>query len=289
MTQEEILERVRFHAELRGLSHHTVIEYITKAKLYQQHYGKPADELGLTDIQNFLHYLQHERQVAPGSLNTYNSGLRFLYNVVLDKPLNLHKIPCQRKLRSFPDILTRQEVEQLFAGCENLRDKCILMTAYSAGLRVREVASLRVGDIDSANMQLFIRYAKGGKDRYAILSQRNLNILREYWKAYRPTGYLFHSLRLKPNPEKHLTVKSLQDIFHKARINAGLTKDVSFHTLRHSFATHLLEDGVSIYHIKQLLGHSDISTTCFYIHLVKISQLKVRSPLDTFKSGEADG
>jgi len=142
-------------------------------------------------------------------------------------------------------------------------------------MRLDEVAHLMVADIDSQKMQIFIPKGKGGKDRFAILSQANLHILWEYWKAYRPKEYLFLS-----RYRRTMTNKAVEDVFHKARKLAGITKKVSIHTLRHSFDTHLLEDGVSIYHIKQLLGHADISTTCFYLHLVKISELNVQSPLD---------
>lgn len=282
MTKEQVLERVKFHAELRGLSECTVEEYVVKARMFQNHYEKPATELDITDIQNYLHYLQKERGLSSGSINTYNSGLRFLYNVVLDRPLNLHKIPCHRKIRNFPDILTREEVVKLFESCDNLRDKCMLVTGYSAGLRVSEIAGLKISDIDSKNMQILIRNGKGGKDRYAILSQANLDILREYWKSYRPKEWLFHSLS-NYNNGWHLSKRGVQDAFNKAKQNAGFQhKNIVFHTLRHSFATHLLEDGVSIYVIKQLLGHADISTTSFYVHLVKISQMNVQSPLDKF-------
>ena len=281
MTKEEVLERVRFHAELRGLSKHTVGEYCSKAKLFQNHYGKPATELNISDIQNYLHHLKFERKLSATSINTMNSGLRFLYNVALDTPLNLHKIPCMRKVRSFPDILTREEVFILFEACGNLRDKCMLMLGYSAGLRVSEIAALRVSDIDSQNMQIFIHQGKGGKDRYAILSQVMLDTLREYWKAYRPNKYLFHSLSHYKAGE-HITSRGIQNAFNSVKQSAGIQKKIVFHTLRHSFATHLLEDGVSIYVIKQLLGHADISTTSFYCHLVKISQMNVQSPLDKF-------
>lgn len=288
MTKEEILQQVKFHCEVRGLSQYTMAEYHTKAKVYQDYYDKPASELDVTHIQKFIHYLIHERKLAAGSVNTYNSGLRFLYNVVLDMPLNLYKIPCLRNTRKYPEILTRDEIQTLFNSCSNLRDKAILMTAYGAGLRVNEVANLRVSDIDSQNMQLYIQDGKGSKDRFALLSQTNLEILREYWLEYRPKHWLFSALRGR-NPQEHLTCKSIQDVFYKSISKAGISKPVSIHTLRHSFATHLLEDGVSIYHIKQLLGHADISTTCFYIHLLKIRQLDVVSPLDklTIESSDA--
>ena len=209
--------------------------------------------------------------------------MRVIYGVVLEIPLDYSKLPSHRNYRSFPEIMTREEVESLFAACDNLRDKTIFMTTYGAGLRISEVANLTVSSIDSANMQILIRNGKGGKDRYALLSQANLDVLREYWLAYRPKNYLFLSRNHRP-----MSVRSIQDAFNKAKGLAGIQKKVTMHTLRHCFATHLLEDGVNIYHIKQLLGHSNISTTCFYLHLVKIRDLDVVSPLDRLYSGGSD-
>ena len=279
MTREEILAKVKFHTELRGLSKNTQEEYYTKTKAMQDHFDKPATELNIEDIQKYLHYLYTEKKLTSGSVNTYNSGIRFLYNIVLDIPLNNYKIPCHKKHHHFPDILTRDEVERLINSCKNLRDKAILITMYSGGLRLGEVGNLKVSDIDSEKMQILIRLGKGGKDRYALLSQTNLDVLREYWKVHRPKEWLFIS-RNKNKPDAHLSTRGIQNVFRGAQIAYGITKKISCHTLRHSFATHLLEDGVSIFHIKQLLGHSDISTTCIYLHLVKISGLDVISPID---------
>jgi len=278
MTKEEILEKLKYEAILRGLSKNTQDEYYTKAKQYQDYYDKPATELNIDDIKNYLYYLLTEKGLSPGTINTYNSGLRFLYNTTLNSPVNGNQIPCHHKQRRFPDILTRNEITALFNACDNLRDKCMLMTMYSAGLRLSDVSCLKVMDIDSANMQIFIRNGKGGKDRFALLSKTNLEVLRAYWKEYRPKEWLFYS---RNNTGTHITPRATQDIFRKYKTLAGITKKVTCHTLRHSFATHLLEAGVSIYHIKQLLGHADISTTCFYLHIIKISELNVVSPLDT--------
>ena len=128
MTKEEVLSKVKFHAELRGLSKHTQEEYYIKAKMFQNHFGKPATELDISHIQSYLHHLRTERKLADGSVNTYNSGLRFLYNIVLDKPLNLHQVPCIRKQHKFPEILTRDEILKLFNVCKNIRDTVKLHT-----------------------------------------------------------------------------------------------------------------------------------------------------------------
>ena len=278
MTKQEILERLKFDTQIRGLRKNTQDEYYTKAKQFQDYYDKPATELGIDDIKNYLYHLLKEKGLAPGTINTYNSGLRFLYNVTLDNPVNGNKIPCYHSRRRLPNILTRDEVSNLFNSCDNLRDKCMLMTMYGAGLRLSEISNLKVCDVDSENMQLFIRDGKGGKDRYAILSKANLDVLRQYYREYRPKEWLFYSRNYTGT---HITARATQNMFDKAINLAGIKKKVTTHTLRHSFATHLLEDGVSIYHIKQLLGHADIRSTCFYLHLVKITELNVISPLDT--------
>lgn len=283
MTKEEVLAKLKFDVELRGLSKNTQDEYYSRVKNYQNYFDKPATELGVEDIRQFLHYLTTEKKLVSASVNTYNSALRFLYGVTLNITLNIKQIPRHRKQRKFPDILTQEEIQILFNACDNLRDKCILMTIYGAGLRISEVASLKVSDIHSNKMQLFIRNAKGSKDRYALLSQANLEMLRAYWKAYRPKEWLFYS---RNHTGTHITTKAVQNIFHKYINKAKITKNVTAHSLRHSFATHLLESGTSIFHIKQLLGHSDISTTCFYLHLLKIESLNVKSPLDQMAASE---
>ena len=288
MTKQEVLDKVQFHTELRGLSKNTQNEYYTNAKMFQDYFDKPATELNIEHVQEYLHYLYTEKHLSSGSVNTYNNGLRFLYNIVLDISINLYKIPCHKKKHRFPDILTKVEVKLFLNSCKNLRDKTIFTTMYSAGLRLNEAANLKVSDIDSVNMQLLIRDGKGGKDRYAILSENNLKLLREYWKIYRPNDWLFRNLS-NNKTNTHLSGRGIQDAFVAAKINSGITKNITTHTLRHSFATHLLESGVSIFHIKQLLGHSDISTTCLYLHIVKISSLNVVSPLDDILLGKEDG
>lgn len=157
------------------------------------------------------------------------------------------------------------------------------MTAYSAGLRVSEAARLRVSDIDSKNMQIAVRQGKGRKDRYSMLSQANLLLLRQYWKLYRPSYWLFPG---KPS-DNPIAIRNIQQIFYDSAAKAGITKDVSIHTLRHCFATHLLEQKTDIWTVKQLLGHANIQTTCKYLHLRNMNLLNVKSPLDLL-DGDCD-
>lgn len=179
--------------------------------------------------------------------------------------------------------MSREDTVGLFEAAGSLRNKCILMTAYGAGLRVSEVAKLRVSDIDSKKMQIFIRGGKGEKDRFAILSQVNLELLREYWKAYRPHDWLFYP---RGHKERHLGKRAIQKMLDKALTAAGIPGNVTMHTLRHSFATHLLEDGADLFCIKQLLGHSRIASTCKYLHMLSAAQMGVVSPLDKLSRDE---
>lgn len=283
MTREEILEKVRFQGELRGLSAKTQHNYYLYIRQYQNYYGKPADELTLSDVQQYLHYLLKERKLKKGSVDFANSALRFLYRRVLETPLDGEKIPRYGKSQRLPNILSREETLGLFEAAGNLRNKCILMTAYSAGLRVSEVAKLRVSDIDSKKMQIFIRAGKGEKDRFALLSQVNLELLREYWKAYRPHDWLFYPRGYK---EKHLGVRAIQQMLDKTLAKTGISRDITMHTLRHSFATHLLEDGADLFSIKELLGHNRVANTCVYLHMVSAAQMGIVSPLDKISRDE---
>lgn len=148
MTKEQVLEKLKFDVQLRGLSKHTQDEYFTKVKIFQNYFDKPATELGVKHIREFLHYLSTEKGLVSGSVNSYNSGLRYLYGVTLNINLNCKQIPRHRKQRKFPEILSKEEIQSIFAACDNLRDKFILMTIYGAGLRLSEAASLKVADID---------------------------------------------------------------------------------------------------------------------------------------------
>lgn len=283
MTREEILEKVQFQGELRGLSAKTQYNYYLCIRQYQNHYGKPADELTIGDVQRYLHYLLTERRLKKGSVDLSNSALRFLYRRVLESPLDEEKIPRYGKSRKLPDILSREETQRLFEFAGSLRNKCILMTVYGAGLRVGEVARLRVSDIGSKKMQIFIRAGKGEKDRFALLSQVNLELLRDYWKAYRPNDWLFYP---RYHKERHLGIRAIEKIFDQTLAKAGIPKDVTIHTLRHSFATHLLEDGADLFSIKELLGHSRVATTCVYLHMVSAARMGIISPLDKLPRDE---
>jgi integrase/recombinase XerD len=187
----------------------------------------------------------------------------------------MKKIPRVKREKKLPIVLDREEVQKLFTVIRNLKHRCILMTTYSAGLRISETAHLKITDIDSKRMLVKVR-GKGAKERYTLLSKVALETLRDYWKYYRPKEWLFHG-NLPSNP---ISASSIQRIFKKAKQQAGIIKIATPHTLRHSFATHLLEAGVDLHHVQLLLGHRSPKTTPIYLHVTRKDLARIVSPLD---------
>ena len=281
MTNEEIIAKTKEEIKLRGLAKATELEYLGRLGQFIKYYNnRPLVEMNETEIRAFLLHLIDEQKVATGTVNTYNSALRFVFGAILERNLNLQMIPRRRIHRELPDIMSKSDITKLFGAASNLRDKAILMTIYGAGLRLSEITHLRVQDIDSEGMRLFVHQGKGGKDRYTLLSSANLDILREYWLEYRPShpgGYMFYP---KKDKQRIITTKMVQDIMKKYLKIAGISDSYSVKTLRHCFATHLLESGVDVCRIKQLMGHTHIQSTTFYLHLLNFDG-SVKSPLDS--------
>ena len=227
-----------------------------------------------------LKYLKEERRLSSRSINYYNSIIRFIYDVVLDKPINQKQIPMLKGKRRLPKILSEKELNVFFDACENYEYKTVFMLIYGAGLRISEATNLRIEDIDSKEMRLFVRNRKGEKERYTVLPKTSLEMLRKYYQMYKPKhpeGYMF--LNEEGNP---LTVERLRVFFRRYRRKAKISEDFIVHSLRHSFATKLVEEGVPLVQVKELLGHSCIRT---YVHVSNNNQ-KVKSPLDIFVEGE---
>jgi len=279
MTQQEILEKLKKDLESRGKSDMTVKDYTAKVRLFQEHYDKPASQMGEKEIMDYQHYLLKEKGVSTSTVNTYNSALRFVYGVTLDKVLNLRKIPRVAHTRSIPVLPTKEELAYLFylAG-DNLRNKALFMTIYGSGLRLGEASNLKTIDIDSVNRRIFISGGKGGRDRYAMLPEKTLEVLREYWKVYQPKEWLFITKR-----GTKMTDKSIQDAWKTIVKRSGIPKRITVHTLRHCYATHLLNEGNNVFAIKRLLGHVRIDTTTWYLQLSDSEALKLKSPLDSMK------
>ena len=282
--KEETLHRLQEDIRLRGLSQNTLESYTLHARIFLEYCNRPAEQLDADDIRNFLFYLINEKKASCGTVNSYSAAIRFLFAVTLNRTLNYLQIPRQKKRKALPEVLTRDEVISIIESCENIKHKAMLMVVYSAGLRVSEAASLKIQHIDSKEMRLFVDYGKGGKDRYTLLSEACLDVLREYWKAYRPKhpeGWLF----LGTYKVSHITSRGISFAFNEAVKRAHITKNVSIHSLRHAFATHLLEDGATLLEIKELLGHSSIQSTTIYLHLANITS-GLKSPLDNLPAYE---
>lgn len=263
---------------LRGFALRTRETYLTCVAALAKHYRCSPDRLNAEQVQTYLLYLIQERKLAYASVNQAACAFRFLYGQVLQQPKIWLDIPMAKVPKRLPVVLSRQEVLRLFAACPTLRNRTVLMTTYAAGLRVSEVCALHVGDIESApdRMCLKVRQAKGGKDRYSLLSPRLLETLRLYWQTSRPRTWLF------PNKagDGPMTDQTAQRIYWAACDRAGLTDAAGIHTLRHSFATHLLEAGVDLHTIQRLLGHGHISTTMRYLHLAQSRLTGTNSPLE---------
>ena len=259
----ELRQRMIDQMTLRGFSPRTHESYLDAVTGLARYYKQPPDQLSSEQVRQYLLYLERERHLAWNSSNVAASGLRFLYFDTLKwEPVKL-EIPPRTTPRRLPEVLSREEVDRLISAIPNLKHRTLLMTIYAAGLRVGEAVSLRVGDIDSARMTIRVVQGKGAKDRYTILSPRLLENLRQYWKQYHPKEYLFEGS--KPNHHIHESVP--QKTYNRAKKQAGIHKGIGVHTLRHCFATHLLEAGVDLRTIQTLLGHNSISTTMLYLQV----------------------
>lgn len=273
---EKWREEMSADLHLKGLAPTTQKAYLREVGNLSDYFGKPPYELGEGEIKEYLLYLLHERKVSEGTYRYYWSGLKFFYRHTLKRESVIEKLPCPKRKSKLPVVLDISEVEALISVTTNLKHKAILMITYSSGLRISEAASLKITDIDSARMMVRIRQGKGGKDRYSILSHAALECLREYWRRYHPGEWLFEGR----DRDTHLSTSSIRQIFCKAAKRARITKPASVHTLRHSFATHLIEGGTSLRHVQLLLGHRSPMTTTVYLHVSRLSLSQVSSPLD---------
>lgn len=271
----EVLTR---ELRLRNYSAKTIKAYKSCLRSFIDHF-KPRHPRALSenDIRNYLLYLLEEKQSASTTVNQVFNALRFLYVDLYKMPFVIASVPRPKKEHKLPDVLNQEEVIKILNAVDNLKHKTILMLIYSAGLRVGESVRLKIEDIDSKRKVIHLRGAKGKKDRYTLLSDVVLEKLREYFKQYRPKEYLFEG----KEDRKHLSERSVQSVFERAVKTAGIRKPVSVHTLRHSFATHLLESGVDLRYIQELLGHASSKTTEVYTHVSQKALGKIVSPLDT--------
>ena len=277
-TRKTLREQMDDAMLLRGFALRTRESYLAAVRALAKHYHRSPDLLTPEEIEAYHLHLIVERRLAYASVNQSACACRFLFGKVLRRPLSRFDIPMAKVPKTLPRVLSRDEVSRLFAATPNPRARTLLMLTYATGLRVSEVCALQLADIESApdRMCIKVRQGKGAKDRYTMLSPQLLATLRDYWLQYRPRTWVF------PNPTGTgpIDIKVAQRIYGVARDRAGLGRNGGIHTLRHSFATHLLEAGVDIHTIQRLLGHGHVSTTMRYFHLAQIKLTGTTSPLD---------
>ena len=261
---------------VRGLSENTQKSYLQSVTGLAKHYRRSPDQLSPNEIQHYLLYLHQERHLSWKSCNTIRHGLRFFYCVTLGwSSIYLH-LPGAKQPSTLPEILSQKEIVRLLTVTTNRKQRTLLMTTYAAGLRASEVAHLKVSDIDSQRMCLRIEQGKGQKDRYVPLSPQLLAQLRDYWRRHRPPVWLFPG----PWSERPMHRSSPTVIYQEAKKKAGIQKTGGIHTLRHCFATHLLEAGTDLVVIQRLMGHTSIRSTMRYLHIAQGQTADTRSPLE---------
>jgi integrase/recombinase XerD len=270
-------DRMQEDLLLKAYSPHTQKAYLRCARHFASHYMRSPEEMGEQEVRDFLFYLVRDRNASPATLDMYVNALKFLYNITLKRPEEVKGISHPKRPKTLPVILSPEEVLRVFAAIRSVKHKAIIATAYAAGLRISEVCGLRIADIDSQRMRIHVRSGKGKKDRYVMLAETLLALLRQYYQKGRPQGdYLFPGQK----PQRHISTTTVSRVLQKVIRETGLSKKVTMHTLRHCFATHLLEAGTDIRILQVLLGHSSIRTTLRYTHITDRLVQKLVSPLD---------
>jgi site-specific recombinase XerD len=274
--QQEAMDAMQRKLEIARYSPNTIETYLNATKHFFLHFPqKHPKDIRAEDIEAYQHELATVRKVSNSYLNQVVNAVRYYYKDVLDDAYRVKFIERPRGERKLPKVLSEQEVAAILKSPTNLKHRCILMLIYSAGLRLGELIALERTDIIPERKQVLIRGGKGGKDRISLLSEKLLTLLQEYLKTYEPRHYLFEG----PQGAKYSDT-SVQQVFKQAKKKAGITAPATVHTLRHSFATHLLENGTDLRYIQTLLGHSSSKTTEIYTHVSTKAIGKIRSPLD---------
>ena len=274
----KLRDRMEADMRLRNLRPETRESYLRCVHKFAAYHMRSPAQMGEKEVRDFLVYLRDDRGMAPSTIRGYVAALKFLYANTLQRPDVVRSWHQPRMPKKLPVVLSRKEVEMFLRAVDSIKHRAVLMTMYGAGLRVSEVCRLHIGDVDSDRMLLHIRDGKGGHDRYAMLSPRLLEMLRAYFRAERPRGpYLFPG----QSADSHITAAAVRAVQREVAKQCGITKHVTPHVLRHSFATHLLDAGTDIRTIQVLLGHRSIQTTQIYTHVSPEHIRQVKSPLDT--------
>ncbi len=265
--------------KLKNYSEPTIKTYRLHFLRFLKYYSHfDLKDITYEQIREYLLYLVEMKEYSTSAQNQAINSIKFYYEKVLGKPVEKYYVPRPRREKKLPEVLSEEEVTRILKEIKNLKHKCIIYLIYSSGLRLSEVVHLNIGDIHSDRNQIFIRSAKGNKDRYGILSNTVIELLREYYKNYKPLKWLFEG-----KPGEQYSKRNIQDFFKKAVNRSGVIKRATIHTLRHSFATHLLEHGTDIRYIQELLGHRSTRTTEIYTHVSNVAKNKIISPLDNLK------
>ena len=275
-----LIQRMREELVRRNYAATTIQSYLKAVEHFREHIGTALDELGPDDIRSYHAYLLGDRKLAVNTVVVNVCALRFLYIKVLKRRDMKEDLPYPKQRQRLPVILSPGEVAQLIGAASNLYHRTILMTLYSTGLRRAELCRLKVSDIDSKRMMVRVIQGKGGIDREVPLSKKLLVALREYYRWMRPETYLFPGTVNHSRADKPITEKVVWQAVREAVIRAGIKKRVSPHTMRHCFATHLLESGADLRSIQMMLGHSDLEATTVYLQLSRRHLQAAANPLD---------
>jgi site-specific recombinase XerD len=254
---DAVREQMMKDLQLKGITPRTQKKYLREIGFMADYFDKPLEELGEREVKDYLVHMLQSRKLSRGTYRGYVAGIKFLYTTTLNREEVVEKIHYPKAKKTLPVVLDLAEIKTMLSVMENLKHRALLTITYSAGLRVGEAAKLKVTDIDSKRMMVRVQQGKGRKDRYSILSQTALELLRQYWRQYRPKEWLFEGQK----DGTHICYTAIRNIFIEAKERAGITKPASVHTLRHSFATHLIEAGSSLHHVQLLLGHRSPTTT----------------------------
>ena len=264
----------------RNYAKSTVVAYTSALRDFAKYFHKPPDQLGPEHIRQFQLHLLRDRKLAASTVKQRMAAVQFFFVRTLKRAYLREDFPYPKVPRRLPEILSQEEVTRLIDSASNLSHRAILMTLYSTGMRRSELVRLKVGDVDSRRMVIHVRQGKGSKDRDVPLSQKLLETLREYWRWGKPKTYLFPGQPGKRGSDVPLTAKAVWHACHGAVRRAGIQKRISPHSLRHSYATHLLESGADLHTIQLLLGHADMRHMTVYLHLSQRHLHAVANPLD---------
>lgn len=272
-----LIDQFIHELQLRNYSTRTITTYSSLLSKVENNFNLTLDKVSTQQFKDYLHRRITTEGISTSMVNQYISAFKILQSDLLKRDWQQIKVKRPRKEKKLPVVLSLGEVEKMITVTRNIKHKAIIMLAYSAGLRRQEVQFIKPAAIDSARMQVRVVQGKGKKDRYTILATKTLELLRVYYKYYKPSFFLFES---QGKRGQSLSDSTLNKIVKQSAVKAGLNKPVSFHTLRHCFATHLLEKGVNLRLIQQFMGHASLKTTSVYLHLVNVNPACVTSPLD---------